>query len=138
MLFASIRADQWKRVALLAASLMMLLATATCLMAQQVTVVEVNGYVTDPSGQAIANAQVKMVDTARGAVHTAMSDATGRYSLPNLPVGIYRLEVTAPGFKSYQQPNIELEVGHNITVNAAMQIGAVTESVEVSASAAML
>ncbi|HXS97157.1 MAG TPA: carboxypeptidase regulatory-like domain-containing protein [Candidatus Limnocylindrales bacterium] len=105
---------------------------------QNIAVAEVDGHVIDPSGQSIAGAQVKMIETARDAVHSTVTDATGRYSLPNLPIGPYRLEVTAQGFKSFIQTGIELEVAHNIEIPVTMSIGAVTESIQIVANAAMV
>ncbi|MGP8248212.1 MAG: carboxypeptidase regulatory-like domain-containing protein [Bryobacteraceae bacterium] len=106
--------------------------------AQAVAVVEVDGYVTDPSGQSIAGAQVKIVDTDTNQVHTSVSDATGRYALSNLPVGNYALEASANGFKSFNQTGIVLQVATNPQINIAMQIGSMTESISVTANAAMV
>ena len=58
--------------------------------------------------------------------------------LPNLPIGNYQLEVSASGFKTYVQQGIVLQVGQNISNNVTMQIGAVSENVEVTAAAAMV
>src|SRR5438309_442807 len=88
----------------------LIFAVTPMALAQQVAVAEVDGHVSDPSGQMIVNAQVKMLEVDRGQVHTTTTDVTGRYTLPNLAVGIYRLEVTAPGFKTYVQTGIELQV----------------------------
>jgi hypothetical protein len=106
--------------------------------AQQVAVAEIDGYVTDPSGQAIVGAQVKATDLDRGQVRTNATDATGRYSFPNLSIGNYQLEVSAPGFKTYVQKGIQLEVASNPQINVRMEIGAVTESVQVNANAAQV
>jgi hypothetical protein len=106
--------------------------------AQQVAVAEIDGYVTDPSGQAIVGAQVKTTDMDRGLVRTAATDATGRYSFPNLSIGNYQLEVSAPGFKTYVQKGIQLEVASNPQVNVRMEIGAVTESIQINANAAQV
>ncbi len=106
--------------------------------AQQVAVSQVSGHVSDPSGQAIAGATVRMTETEKGLVHATTTDVTGRYELPNLPSGPYVLEVSAPGFKAYRQTGITLQVASNIDVPVMMQIGSVTESIEVSANAAMV
>ena len=105
---------------------------------QAVAVAEVDGHVLDPSGQYVAGAQVKMTETDKQQVHVTVTDGGGRYQLPNLPIGGYQLEVTASGFKSYVQKGITLDVGNNVEVNVTMQIGAVTESVQVTAGAAMV
>jgi len=106
--------------------------------AQQVAVAEIDGYVTDPSGQAIVGAQVKATDLDRGQVRTSVTDPTGRYSFPNLSIGNYQLEVSSPGFKTYVQRGIELEVASNRSIPVALAIGSLTESVEVTANAAQV
>jgi hypothetical protein len=106
--------------------------------AQVTAVAEVSGAISDPSGAAIANAQVTMTEVDKRTVHPARSDASGSYTLANLPVGPYRLEVKAPGFKDYIRTGIELAVNNNIDLNVAMQVGSATETVEVSASASMV
>src|SRR6202035_5636681 len=84
--------------------------------AQAVAVAQVSGTVSDSSGGAIANAQVSMTETDKHLVRTTVTDATGNYTLPNLPVGPYRLEVKSAGFKDYAQSGIELSVNNNIQV----------------------
>jgi hypothetical protein len=106
--------------------------------AQEVAVAEVDGHVTDPSGASIAGATVKMTEVDRRTVHTFTTDAQGVFRFPNLPVGDYVLEVSSPGFKAYRQTGITLQVASNVEQNVVMQIGAVTETVEVVANAAMV
>src|SRR5690348_5849172 len=106
--------------------------------AQQVAGAQISGNVTDQSGQAIAGAQVKLTEVDTGQVRNTVSDDTGHYALPNLPVGHYQLEVSAPGFKSYLQKGIELQVATNPTIPVTLQVGAVTESVQVTANAAQV
>ncbi|HWF47198.1 MAG TPA: TonB-dependent receptor [Bryobacteraceae bacterium] len=122
----------------------LLLAVASCILpvssafGQAVEVASVSGVVTDPTGTAVPNATVIITETDKHVVHTATSDATGHYVFNDLPVGPYRLEVKAPGFKNYVQSGIELQVGANATSNVTMQLGNVSETVEVTANAAML
>ncbi len=138
MAFLTCFRDTRRRPPVFAAALAMICCFTIPAHAQNIAVSEVDGHITDPSGQAIAGAQVKMIETARGTVHVTSTDETGRYFLPNLPVGPYRLEVSAPGFKTYGQTGIVLEVAHNIDIPVKMEIGAVTESIEISANAAMV
>src|SRR5579875_2272069 len=79
------------------------------------------------------NAQVSITETDKSATRTTTTDAGGLYVFAELPVGPYRLEVKAPGFKDYVQSGIVLVVNNNIRINVAMQVGAVNEKVEVSA-----
>jgi hypothetical protein len=124
-------------ISVLALAVFGFLAVSTA-RAQQVAVAEIDGYVTDPSGQAIVGAQVKATDLDRGQVRTSVTDPTGRYSFPNLSIGNYQLEVSSPGFKGFVQKGIELEVASNRSINVRMEIGAVTESVQVNANAAQV
>lgn len=105
------------------------------LAAQAVGSAEATGQVTDPTGSPVAGATIKMIETARGVVHQTTSNATGLYTIPNLPVGSYRLEATSAGFKTFVQTGIQLQVGNHVQLNIGFQLGAVSESVEVSAGA---
>ena len=106
--------------------------------AQAVAVAEVDGHITDPTGQSIPGAAVKMIEVDRQQMHNTVTDATGRYALPNLPTGAYQLEVSSPGFKTYVQKGIVLQVASNIEIAVVMQIGAVTESIQVTANGGMV
>src|ERR1700735_5436140 len=95
--------DRWKTAAALLLAVGIASFYPHIALAQQVAVSEVNGNVQD---------------------HSAVTDATGRYSLVNLPSGDYRLEVTAAGFERYRQTGITLTVGGNREVNVLMTVGA--------------
>jgi hypothetical protein len=110
---------------------------AALVFSQATAVVRVSGVVFDPSGAAVSGAQVRAVNTATGLMRPAASDSDGNYSLGNLPVGPYRLEVTAPGFKTYSQEGIVLQVNTNPVINIQLEIGQVTQEVQVTASANM-
>jgi len=105
---------------------------------QAVAIAEVSGIATDQSGSAVAGAQITITQTDKQTVRTTVTDSGGRYVLPNLAVGPYRLQVQAKGFKDYQQTGIVLQVGNNVQINVALQIGSLTETVEVQAAAAMV
>src|SRR5256885_14695213 len=85
--------------------------------AQSVVGAQISGVVTDPTGAVIPSAQVKATQTDSGQTRTAASSSNGAYSLPNLPVGPYRLEVTSQGFERYVQSGIILTVGNEVHVN---------------------
>src|SRR5580700_8372520 len=106
--------------------------------AQTTAVAEVSGTVSDATGAALVGAQVTMTETDKDSVHSATTDASGRYVLPNLPVGPYRLEVKANGFKDYIQSGIVLVVNNNIQINVAMQVGSISERVEVTAATSLV
>jgi hypothetical protein len=111
------------------------LACVPSLFAQAVAVAEATGQVLDPTGSAVASAAVRMIEVVRGVPHETKTDAEGRYTLPNLPVGEYRLEASAQGFKTFVQNGIELQVNNHVQLNVSLSVGAVSETVEVSAGA---
>jgi hypothetical protein len=94
----------------------------------------IQGAVTDGTGSVIQNAAVVVVDGATQVKHEATTDVNGLYSFPNLAIGTYNVQVSAPGFENYRQSNVVLDVGSSIAVNVHMKIGARDETVEVQAS----
>ena len=126
------------RVTLLsrAASLVLAIAMATLpgsLFGQ--TTGTILGQVSDPSGAAIAGATVKAENLGTGLARTAATNTDGVYLIPALPVGTYKITVEMAGFKVFAQTGITLQVGQNARVDVPLAVGAVTESVNVSASA---
>ena len=117
---------------------LLLLVCLPLLYAGAQTTAQVSGTVLDASGAAVAGAQVQITDTDTNALRTAQSGDDGSYSFPNLPIGPYKLEVSKSGFTTYVQSGIVLQVGTNPTVNVTLQVGAVTQTVEVQANAAMV
>ena len=105
---------------------------------QSVAVAQVSGSVTDPTGAAIAGAGVTMTETDKQVSRSATTDASGYFVLPNLPVGPYRMEIKANGFKDYVQSGIVLVVNNNIQLNATLQVGSISEKVEVTATAGLV
>src|SRR5690348_11784884 len=106
--------------------------------AQAVANAQVTGQVTDESGASIQGATVKMIETEKGVPHETITGPDGRYTLPNLPVGPYRLEVSMSGFKTYVQTGVVLQVGNSPEINVKLQVGSITENVQVTAGAAMV
>lgn len=93
------------------------------------------GTVTDQSNAAIPGATVKLVDVATGVSTTATSNASGQYTFPTVTPGTYRVDVTKTGFKNANIQNIVVVIGKSYTVNVAMQVGEVSQSVTVEAGA---
>src|ERR1017187_5216607 len=88
--------------------LVLIFLSASAIFGQAVAIGSVSGTVSDQSGRSGPNAAVKMTETERGTVHTGNPDAEDHYTFKNLPVGPYRLEVAANGFKGYAQIGIIL------------------------------
>jgi len=99
----------------------------------QATNAQMAGRIVDPTGAVISNASIEVQNTGTGLDRTATTSATGEYVIPSLPVGTYKLKVTATGFKTYDQSGILLEDGQQARLDVALQIGSATETVEVSA-----
>jgi len=124
--------------ALLLALTLSFIALPSAAWAQAVAVAEVSGTVTDPSGGVLPSAQVIMTETDKQLTRSTLTDPSGHYVLTNLPVGPYRLEVKASGFKNHVQSGLVLQSNNNIQINVAMQVGSITESVEVTTTANMV
>src|ERR1700722_10232530 len=97
------RRGQWQASAIVLAAATLLGFSAPHAFAQQAAVAPIDGTVTDPSGAPIAGAEVKMVETDPNQALATKTNTAGRYELPNLPIGNYRLEARSPGFKAYVQ-----------------------------------
>lgn len=96
------------------------------------------GAVSDPSGAAVPNAKVTLTDVNKGVVSTVATDNTGRYLLRGLLPSTYRLAVEAQGFKTFTQLGITLDVHQAATVDVHLELGATTQTVEVTGAAPLL
>ncbi|MCB1021181.1 MAG: carboxypeptidase regulatory-like domain-containing protein [Acidobacteria bacterium] len=99
---------------------------------------EINGTVTDPSGAVIAGAQVTVTNTATNVSRQVETNESGSFAVPFLNPGVYNLTAELTGFKTAQVLNRVVEVGDVQEVRFVMEIGAVTEVIEVQAGAQML
>ena len=93
----------------------------------------IQGAVSDSSGAVVPRASVALTNEATGVRRSTVSDASGVYLFPGVSIGTYDLVVTAPGFKTYEQKGIVLEVGSSIAINPALAVGTASQSVEVQA-----
>jgi hypothetical protein len=98
----------------------------------------VTGVVSDPSGAIIPNAQVRLVDEEKGFSFSTTSDVSGRYLFRQVAPGTYKISVEGQGFRSETQSGVKLDVSQNVTVNFTLQVGATTQVIEVSETAALL
>jgi len=119
------------------ASLALLLTLATtsnlCL-AQTASTGALSGNVTDPNGAVVAGAKVTATNEATGEARTAISDADGSYRIPLLNPGLYHVEVSNSGFKTATFPSITVVVTETARLNVQLEVGAMTESVQVLAA----
>jgi hypothetical protein len=99
---------------------------------------QIQGVVRDASGSAVPGADVKATQTDTGTARTATSASDGGYVLSNLAIGPYKLEVSKAGFATYVQTGIVLQVNTNPTIDVALSLGAVSQTVQVEANAAQV
>lgn len=90
-----------------------------------------SGVVTDASGAVIPNAQVTATQVNRNLKFEAVTDELGRYLLQNLPIGPYTVQAQAGGFRQFTQTGLELTVDMRGLLNITVQVGEVSERVEV-------
>jgi len=98
----------------------------------------ITGTVTDSTGAVIAGARIQARNTATSAVYESQSTDAGVYTLPNLPVGTYEVSVESSGFKRFVAPDLKLGATDVLRVDAVLEVGAVTETVEVTAQLARI
>src|SRR5882672_10683047 len=110
----------------------LLLVSLTCVRAQS-TNASLTGRVTDPSNAFVAAAKLAAIGTATNVRYETTSNASGEYSLANLPPGLYQIEVEKPSFKKLIKPDVILHVQDVLAINFEMAVGEVTENVIVEA-----
>src|SRR5215471_4427340 len=98
----------------------------------------ITGAVVDPSGAAIANVKIVATNTSTGLTYPTQSNEAGVYNLLFLPIGNYTLSGEATGFKKITLGPFRLEVDQTARVDLKMQVGNITEIVEVSSIAPVL
>src|SRR6266849_1778917 len=96
------------------------------------------GKVSDATSAVVANAHVTAINIANNFETETVTNADGIYRIPFLRPGIYRVRITAPGSKSFVRDNVELRIGATLPINGVMEVGALAESVEVTAAAPLL
>ncbi len=96
------------------------------------------GTVTDPSGAAVPNAAVNITNTNTGQARDTKTDSGGRYTLTDVQAGNYDVKVSAPGFRPIDRTGVSVSINTVTRVDAALEVGQVSEQVTVEASAVAL
>ncbi len=122
----------WLRLALL------LFSFALCGSVHAQSTASLNGTVTDATGAAVPNAKVRAINQATGIESVTQTGGAGAYLFPSLPIGTYRLEVSATSFQTAVISNLKLEVATSVTQNVQVKIGEATEKIEIVADAAII
>jgi hypothetical protein len=112
--------------------------TATPLALAQVLYGSLTGNVQDASGAAIPSAVVEVTQQQTKASRRTVADLNGQYVLSTLSPGDYDIRISAPGFKTFVKTQVPVTLNSVGRVNAALEVGAVNQTVEVSGSAALL
>ena len=98
----------------------------------------IKGTVTDPSGAAVPDANVRTRNLETGAIRTSITDDAGRYLVLALPVGEYEVKIAKPGFQEETRGGIHLVVNEEAEVNVSLQVGSVATEVSVLGDAPMV
>src|SRR5215510_13810034 len=102
--------------------------------AQSTSTGTVTGQVTDPQGAVVPGADVTLLDVATNTPRKTITNETGRYTFTNIPPGIYDISVSKTGFKSAKVQGQKVAVTMTLTIDITLEIGAVSETVQVSAA----
>jgi carboxypeptidase family protein len=112
------------------------LSIATCL--GQLTTSRMEGTVKDPSGAAVTTAQIEAQNVSTGQRFSVPVNERGEWIIAAVPTATYRVSASAPGFRTSTASNVKVDAGVPAAVNLTLEIGSVTETVEVTAAAEVL
>jgi hypothetical protein len=96
------------------------------------------GTITDPSGAAVPNAKVTVIDQGKGTSETTTTNDSGNYSVTHLIPDTYTVQVEGPGFKRLEFKDVIVNADASSDVNGQFQVGSATEQVEVTTEAPQL
>jgi Carboxypeptidase regulatory-like domain len=122
----------WEKVVLLAC-LAIFVSLSSLSFGQQLTGT-LSGTTKDSTGAVVANAKITMNNQLNGDTRTTVSNSSGYFSIAAVQPGTYTVSITAPGFKEWKQTGVAFAQGDDRTLpQIALQVGAVSETVEISA-----
>src|SRR5882762_2493882 len=98
----------------------------------------ITGVISDSTGAILPDAQISVTNVGTGLTRTTTSNASGDYILPQLPPGVYKLNVSKDGFASVSHDNIQLQVNQSITLGFQLGAGATSQTIDVSGTAPQL
>lgn len=128
-----IRRRAWRRWVFMFLPVVIVLSVNTMVFGQRTTAT-IEGIVTDPQGAVIPGAKVTVRNTATGLERSVVTDSSGFYSIPLLPIGTYDLTVEAQGFQTGIQKDITLQIEQTARINVELKVGMATEVVTVTAA----
>ena len=122
---------------LLTALLMSISLFSGLVFAQQTSATLV-GTVNDASGGIIANATVKVINLATGTTREVTTDGSGNFSFPVLIAGDYEVTIALPGYKTKKIERLTLQVSQTLRQDIQMEVGAVTDTVNITSTSLQL
>ncbi len=96
------------------------------------------GFVTDSSGAVVPGAKVVITNEGTGESRRVTTDSSGHYAVPNVPPAVYTMTAEATGFQKFESTHNVLGSNSTISIDAKLTLGAATQTVEVTATAALL
>jgi carboxypeptidase family protein len=115
-------------------ALLSLALTAPAIAQSQAANGAIEGTITDTSGGVLPGVTMTITNVETGAGRSVVTNEKGLYRAPLLPLGTYRVVAELPGFKKFEQTGVKLSVGETAVVNATLSVGAVNETISVSAT----
>src|SRR5438094_676397 len=116
----------------------LLISVLSCAAAWAQATAQISGAVKDQSGAVLPGVELTATQTETGVARNTVTNENGVYVLPNLAIGPYRLEAALPGFRTFVQTGIVLQVNDSPAVPIVLQVGQISEQVEVQANAALV
>ncbi|HWP85212.1 MAG TPA: TonB-dependent receptor, partial [Terriglobia bacterium] len=104
----------------------------------QVTTGTISGTVTDSTGAVLPGARIEILNEGTGAVRVVTTDSRGHYLAPSLAVGTYRVAASLEGFQTEVRTGVVLTVGREAVLDIHLQVGQVSQSVEVTGEAPLV
>jgi Carboxypeptidase regulatory-like domain len=98
----------------------------------------ITGSVTDPSGAAVSNVKITITSAGTQATYNSQTNEYGQYNVPNLPTGLYLVSFEAGGFKKHVRDQLSLGVAQTLRVDAQLEVGATSETVNITGEASLL
>ncbi len=115
-----------------AVTLLLLVSTYTF---SQTSNAQLGGTVSDATGALIPGVSVTLTNTATGVVNTTVSNEAGAYNFPSIQTGAYKVSAELPGFQTQTYNDVTLGISQQVRLNFTLQVGSVSQAVEVTVSA---
>ena len=98
----------------------------------------ITGIVTDSTGAVLPKASVTATNVSKGTISKTVTNEDGNYTIPLLPAGVYLVKVELSGFRTHVREGITVQVAQTVRLDVILQVGEVSETIEVTADASLL